>query len=777
MPDRALRVEDLERSLPDLTAPQAVDGLEGEVEIFRDRLGAPHVRAMSAHDAFFGQGFATAQDRLWHMEYDRRRAYGRWAEYVGKPGLDQDLLMRRFQIRRSVERDYGGVNADAKAMLDAYAAGVNAFIETTGSLPIEYSLVDAAPERWEPWDCLAVYKARHILMGGFENKLWRAALVNSLGPEAAAELYKGYQPGHLLIVPPGVDYSGGFAEGLTELGEGAAAIGWLADRDSGSNNWAVAGSRTASGKPLVAGDPHRALDVPNVYYQNHIACAEFDAIGLSFPGFPGFPHFGHNAHVAWCVTHAMADYQDLYIERFDERGLDLYDYGGGRQKADVSHEVVRVKDDHDVRLRVATTRHGPVILEDTNGGRRLAFKYTATDGANLFCQAIIPMLSSRSADELEESMRGWVDPCNNFTFADVHGDIGYLNRGRVPLRPAANSWLPVPGWTGDNEWEGYVPFEELPRMRNPENGLIVTANNRIVGEDYPYLLSLDYAPEYRARRIAERLEELEGATVDDMAAIHSDKVSLPARVYSGLLTKTRPLDERSERAVEILRAWDGTMDRDGAAPTIYSAFRMKLNRRVLEHVLGPLAAEALDAPGSRAPAHIRHLESLLVTHARDGDGSLLPADAEWAEVLAEALAEAVAWLGEDERLGEDMDDWLWSKVHFTRPRHTLSDAYPDFAELLDPPSVSVGGDGDTPQASSYAPSAPFVTSASSVARYVFDTSDWDNSRWIVPLGVSGNPGSPHYADQLSRWSEVELSPMLYSWDRISEEAESVQTLR
>ena len=777
MPDKAVSAEDLKRSLPDVSTPRTVEGLEDELEIIRDRLGVPHVRAKSVHDAFFGQGFATAQDRLWHMEYDRRRAYGRWAEYVGRSGLDQDLVMRRFQILRSVRRDYEAINAEAKAMLDAYSAGVNAFIDTTDSLPIEYVLIDSTPERWEPWDCLAVYKARHILMGSFEGKLWRAALVNALGPDTAAELYRGYQPGHLLIVPPGMDYDGGLAEGLPEFKDGAASIGWLAETDSGSNNWAVAGGRTASGKPLVAGDPHRALDVPNVYYQNHIACSDFDAIGLSFPGFPGFPHFGHNAHVAWCVTHAMVDYQDLYVERFDRDGQGLYEHRGRWRKAIVESEVVRVRDDNDVRLNVATTRHGPVILGDPTGGREISFKYTATSGPNLFSETILPMLNATSDDELDESMRGWVDPCNNFTFADVHGNIGYLNRGQVPIRPMANSWLPVPGWSGKNEWNGFIPFEELPRIKNPENGFIVTANNRIVGEEYPHHLSLDYAPDYRARRIVGRLEQLEQATVEDMASIHAERVSIPAQVYTGLLSEIRPADKQSERALEILKAWDGSMDRDGVAPTIYSAFRLKLNGKVLDQLLGPLAEEALDGSGRGVPGHVRQLEALLVTHAKNGDTSLLPSNAAWRDLLAEALADGVAWLAEDERLGEDIDGWQWGKVHFTRPRHTLSDSFPELAEMLDPPSVPMGGDGDTPQAGSYAHADPFVMSGTSVARYVFDTADWDNSRWIVPLGVSGNPGSPHYADQVSRWSEVELSPMLYSWQRISEEAESVQTLR
>ena len=309
--------EDLKTALPDTNTTFRLKGPEADIVVYRDRFGIPHVRARSAHDAFFGQGFATAQDRLWHMDHDRRWAYGRWAEFGGESAIEQDLLMRRFQLRASVESDYEAVNVETRAMLDAYASGVNAFIETTGPLPIEYRLVEAEPEPWRPWDCIAAFKARHILMGVFEAKLWRARLVRKLGPEGAAGLLPRPRRGDLLIVPPGAEYDGTGTDAVAALSEGAKITGGWADgptslgpdADAGSNNWAVSGSRTASGKPLLAGDPHRPLETPNVYYQNHVSCPDFDAIGLSFPGCPAFPHFGHNAHVAWCVTHAQADYR------------------------------------------------------------------------------------------------------------------------------------------------------------------------------------------------------------------------------------------------------------------------------------------------------------------------------------------------------------------------------------------------------------------------------------------------------------------------------------
>ena len=800
-------------AMPDTISDMTLSGLEGEVAITRDGFGIPHVNAGSEHDAYFGQGFATAQDRLWHMDYDRARAYGRWAEFIGPDGIEHDVMMRRFQIRDSVERDWKALSDDARAMFEAYSQGVNAFIESSEALSIEYVLIGREPDPWRPQDCLAVFKVRHIMMGVFEGKTWRARLLNTFGPDRAASLLKGY--GHewrdrvksiwgderassfssqLVIVPPGAESESDIIDGIDHLENGLAAIEWLKDDDGGSNNWAVHGSRTASGKPLVAGDPHRGLDTPNVYYQNHIACPDFDVIGLSFPGCPGFPHFGHNENVAWCVTHAGADYQDLYVEnlRDGEQGPE-YEFHGEWHPASVSVETIAVKDGGDVELVVTSTGHGPIIADSEDGSKALAFKYTATAGPNLGFECLRRMLYAQNADEIDESMRDWVDPCNNFVFADVHGDIGYLNRGQVPIRSMANAWLPVPGWSGEHEWEGVIPFEDLARIRNPEDGLIVTANNRIVGDDYPYYISLSFAPDHRARRILDRLSSLHSATVEDMAAIHSEAVSIPAQVYSKFLANlsSEGMSQIHETCIERLTAWDGSMDKDLVAPTIYSAIRYEVHSRYFSKLFSELAGDALSAQGRGAPGHLRQLASLLVADLQSGVEVVRPPDPDWEwdfdSELEQGFRSAIDRLSRmGVGLGRDVESWRWGDVHRTRPRHPLSTAFPDAADRLDPPGFGMSGDGDTPQAGSYGmaalgPSSTlwdlFTITGTSVARYVWDTSDWDNSRWIVPLGASGHAGSAHYADQGPIWADVELIPAIYSWERISEGAESVQTLR
>ena len=361
-----------------------------------------------------------------------------------------------------LEQRQQALDAETEKRIEKLWANCQRFNQT---LPIEYSMAGARPEAWRPQDCIAVFKVRHILMGVFEGKLWHARLVRELGPERAAELLKGYQPGHLLIIPPGAEYDGPAADALEELTNGAEAVNLLKETDVGSNSWVLAGGRTASGKPLMAGDPHRGLDVPNVYYQNHVSCPDFDVIGLSFPGCPGFPHFGHNSSVAWCVTHAGADYQDLYIERFDESSPNRYQFKGEWKTAEVRRETIEVRDGDPVEIDLTVTHHGPIVAGDPSSGHALAFKYTSTAGPNHGVESIRSMLDAGSTDEMDEAMRQWVDPCNNFMFADVGGNIGYLNRGQVPIRSMANAWLPVPGWTGSQAWDGIIPFEELARSK------------------------------------------------------------------------------------------------------------------------------------------------------------------------------------------------------------------------------------------------------------------------------------------------------------------------
>ena len=771
---------DLEAALPDVTSRISLDVLSEPVTIVRDSWGVPHIRAANTRDAFVAQGFATAQDRLWHMDYDRFRALSRWSELAGEKGLTEDSLMRTFNLSRASKADYAVCSDDARTMLDAYADGINAFLATTSALPVEYQLTGAVPERWEAWHCIAVYKVRNMLMGTYEMKLWRARLALRLGAEAATPLFRGYPDDSLVSIPPGETLGELDVAGLDALAEAVADVNWLGEIDGGSNAWAVSGDLTASGKPIVAGDSHRALDTPSVYYQVHLTCPEFRCSGYALPGVPGMPHFSHTEYVGWGMTHGFGDYQDLYIERFRTAdGVLEYETENGWQAAEVANETLHVRDGSDVSLRVVHTRHGPIVAGDPSGGYGLAFTHTGTRSGTPWPNAVFELLHAKNADEAEAALREWTEPVNNFVYADVHGEFGYRYRGRIPLRDSANAWTPVPGWEGKQEWDGQIPFDALPQSRNPEPGWIVTCNNPPTTADYPYYINTFFASDTRARRITARLEALQpgSATVQDMASIHADRESIPGKALTARLASLSLTQPDALLAAELLQGWNAEMDRESVAATVYAAARTKIHAEVIEHMLGDMASEGLSAAtgiGRGAATHLGQLGARAMAAMANDDPTVLPQERLWPQVIEDALAAGVQLLRE--RFGDDASAWSWGAVHSTRPRHPLSRVFPDAAALLDPPRIATHGDSDTPLAGGYAMSGPFTTILISVNRYIHDPSDWTKSRWIVPLGASGHPGSPHYADQRERWADVETIAQLWNWSDIEDDAESTQLL-
>ena len=697
-------------------------GLDGPVEVIRDRYGVPHCRAVSEHDAFFAQGFMHAVDRLWQMDYDRRRGLGRAAEVTGQAGITGDTLYRRLGLAAAVQRDLSALSAAARDMLGAYASGVNALIGMSRAgdvmrgwrVPAEFGLTGQPPELWEPWHSLLVFRVRHMTMGSAAPKLWRAVVAEALGPAAARKMARtGWQ---LACVPPG------------ERCE-ATVPSWAGLDDGGSNNWALAGSRTASGLPLLAGDPHRPLEMPNVYVQGHVACPEWDVLGIGMPGVPGFPHFGHNDRVAWCITHAMADDQDLYR-------TDGATAGGDSQ-------LIGVRGSEPVRVEVRESERGPLIADD------LALAWTALAGVNAGFDALPRMLRVRSVSELFETMRPWVEPVNNLLAADADGSIGYLTRGRIPVRTMPEAaWGPVPGADPAYGWRGFVDFADMPQARDTDGGFLFSANNRILAAaDGPYL-GLDVAPPWRASRIVDTISRLSGATVEDMAALHRDVISLPARRIARLLGDWSPLT-----------GWDGQLAADSAAAAAYSVLRRELALVVLERTG---LASFIEHPWNRLLPGVR-AESVVWRvageHLAAGDESLLGGWS-WRRALTEAIRRAErVWAGEP-----------WGELHATGQRHPLGRA------VLDPPSVPYGGDMETVQASAYLPVEGLRTATGSVARYAFDVDDWDSSGWVVPLGAAGEPGSRHAYDQQEAWRTGRLLPAPYSRRAVEAAAEEQYSL-
>jgi penicillin amidase len=735
-------------------------GLDGEVLVHRDEWGIPHVRATTVHDAFFGQGFVQAEDRLGQLEYDRRRAHGRWAEVVGASAAAFDVFARRCGLAGAARREADALEPEARAVLDAYAEGVNAYLRLGRDLPLDLAHTGVVPAPWSAADCCAVFLVRHVVFANWQKKLWRGRLAAALGADTAARIEQADPRAIPLVVPPPAMLTP-TPRDARELAPMLRAMAEVAETVNGSNSWALHGSRTASGMPLLAGDPHRFLEAPGVYYQCHLACPDFDAIGLAFVGVPGFPHFGHTARVAWCVTNANGDYQDLFVERraaIVETAVEVIDIRGSEALTVDSHR----------------TAQGPVVFGDPASGPVLSMRSTALDEPSTGLAAVLPMLRARDVDELDDVMRAWVDPVNNFTSVDVDGNIAYRTVGRIPLRDVATAWGPVAGDDPRFVWSGTIPYDELPRMRNPDTGLIVTANQRIVAGSYPHRLGLDYARPDRALRLHARLDDMRDATVEAMADVHRDTRSVAADVWVDHMLRVVPGDEWERVALDRLAAWDRCMSVDSVAAAVYvvardSACRLLAHHPALAALRSPLPDEP---PGTFQPLELR-IWAMATGLLAAGDTTLLPDGRSWVDVLALALTDAVGVLRA--RLGDDVDAWRWGALHQASPRHPVGLVEPELASRLDPPAVEMGGEWDTVMCAAHPAGHGFGVSSTSVARYVFDAGDWERSAWIVPLGASGDPRSPHFADQQAAWARGELVPMRYEWPAIETAAtESVR---
>ncbi len=744
---------------PDAAGLRRTGAVAAPVHIYRDEWGIPHIRAQSAHDAFAGQGYAHAMDRLWQMDAGRMQMQGRWAEWVGEPGVAADKLARRLGVTRACIRDYEALSTDARAMVDAYTDGVNAYLQLHQA-PAEYRLTGGAPEPWQGWHCIAVMRQRGYLMGSLWFKLWRAAAVGRLDAADVAKLRYDDGGSDRLCLPPGADATRWMAS-LADLRESIDALRMLsADEQTagGSNNWALAPSQTTTGRPILAGDPHRAFELPGMYAQLHLGCPDFDVIGLTVPGVPGCPHFGHNAAVAWCVTHAFADIHDLYVEQFDRAHPTRYRYRDDWLTATTRTEQIKVRGGSTAQVEVVETIHGPVVAGDPAAGAALTLKSVQFFEVDRSFDCLLPMLRADSVDGLFRAVRGWGIIDHNLVAADTAGHIGHVVRAVLPRRPAINGWLPVPGWTGAYEWDGMVASEQMPRLDDPARGYIVTANNRVVSAlpasgDY---FCTDAHPSHRARRIEDLLAAMVPAAVADMATIHRDDLSRPAQAFIAALAAGTPATSAGRSARDLLLAWDGRMAPGSAAATWYSRMRWAATQLVSERcgLAAPDPASALRLPGGASAAS--HLWWVLPALLRSGDTSLTGGQP-WPDLLAQAL----------DGLAAGQASLPWQQVHRAAVQHPLTPLFPDAPPALSPVGSGVGGDNETVWANGCRAEAGTAAVYGAVARYVFDVGDWDNSQWIVLGGSSGNPDSSHYFDQHDAWASCALIPMRYDWQTIA----------
>lgn len=727
-------------------------GISGRIDIRYDCWGVPHVKAGSEADLFFANGYAHAADRLWQMDAARRRALGRFAEWVGTDGLPSDILMRRLGMEAVSRANYDLLSAETRHICERYADGVNAFIAQE-KLPPEYALLATTPEPWEGWHCVVVMRQRGMLMGSLWFKLWRAAAHSRIGAEHL-HLLRYDDGGEERFVVPQDRTGRRWSVALAELAPAIEGLSQLFAKDAtggGSNSWAVDGRHTRTALPILAGDPHRTFEMPGMYSQIHLTSDGFDVLGFSVPGVPGLPHFGHNDSVAWGVTHAFADIHDLYVEDFSGQPPGCYRTEAGPSPAAHRKERITVRGASAVEIDIWETRHGPLILGGPEAGCGIALKsmQLRSDDRSLDCLRL--MLGAGSVTEFYDVMAPWGLIDHNLVAADRAGVVGALVRARVPDRDRLNGWLPVPGWTGGHEWRGIIPFARMPREEGPASGLVVTANNRPVPEDWPDYICTDCHPTTRANRIHQLLRENGPFEAGDMPNILQDHHSVPALEIARSLLTVEPRGEAERDLLAPLACWNGEMDATQVAPSVYYEIRQEMTR-ILARVSG--LAGVADMEVARLPPGISPLQHLwwaLPDQLRRNDTSLL-AGGTWQDVMQEAIGTVAA----------RFVPRRWGEIHRPRLSHPLVGMFPEAASRLTPRSAYVGGDGDCVLATGAAPQTGATSTYGPVAKYVWDLADWDRSRWVVFHGASGNPDSPHYDDQNQNWACGELIPAFYS---------------
>jgi len=703
----------LRRTLPTLDGMVKLAGLEGPVEVLRDRFGVPQVFAEYESDLFFAQGYVTAQDRFFQMELGRRAGHGRLAELTGESALEFDRLSRTVGLGRIAANAEKDASPEVLRVLEAYSAGINAFL-TTEPLPPELRLLLTRPEPWTPADTAA----------------WSAVLSWSLSASWESDLLNG-------------DAGECFGDGLrahVNPGSGAA---------KGSNAWAVSPGRSASGSAMLAGDPHLLLGIPCLWYEIGLYCGPYSVVGASLPGTPGVV-IGHNEDIAWSVTAALTDVQDLYVERFEEDNLRFYEHAGERREAEMREEEIPVRGRREpVVLKVRTTLHGPVItdaIEDS--GRDLALRSAAPEPLKLVA-AGLAVNRARGRKEFLDALRTWTVPNQNFVYADRTGVVGNALAGPVPIRKNHEGDRPVPGWDGEHEWLGFAPFEDLPKSFDPTEGYIASANEP--PEAGPVPIPGNYLPGYRKSRIEALIRATTKHTLESFRAMQGDLYCAPAHALAGRLAKLDPPAKAPVRLLKELASWDGHL--------------------LAESRPGAVARVALEVLLQRAMGDVGRVSSALPTGADAYFTNLLPKlmqqlDGLSEEYFREALEGAVKILSET--LGPDQEGWSWGALHAAKLRHPLGIIRP-LRGLLNRGPFPLGGDSSTiclgafrsgvPEGS-VQPSFDPVTTGPNY-RFIVDTGDWDQAWSVVSPGQSGHPASATYDDQIELWQNVRYRPMIF----------------
>ncbi|HVE88187.1 MAG TPA: penicillin acylase family protein [Burkholderiaceae bacterium] len=764
-------------SLPVHEGTFLVPGLQQPVRIDRDAYGIPNIVAANERDANFALGYTHAQDRLWQMEMNRRIAAGRLAEVLGEPALDTDKFLRTIGIARTAQSIYENLDAEHRDLLDAYAAGVNAYLSKRGGpLPPEFFLTRAPkPEPWTPADSIgwSLMMAWDLARYSYSRELRRLQLAQRFSVAEINDFYPPY-PGD--AAPATADY----AELYRLLGLKSASVTamvaptfGLGDGEGlGSNNWVVSGRRTVSGKPMMANDPHLGLTTPSVWYFAGLQAPGLKVMGATLPGVPGVV-LGRTDRVAWAFTNTGVDQQDLYLERINPEQPGEYQTPEGWAPFASRVERVRVKGGDDVELTIRETRHGPVIsglasVEKGMGQPKsgqpqfvLAMRWSALEPSDTTTAAIRALNKARNIDQAEQALEKFQIVTQSALIADLDGKIGMIVTGRIPMRDRTHDLLglvPAPGWEARYDWRGYLPTEQAPRSRDPAGGMLVTANHKVVPSTYAHHLTYEWFLPYRAQRAEQLLQARGKHDVSTFKAIQADVTSLAARDIFAVLKDAQPQTEAGRDAIARLGAWDFQMKRDAPEPLIYHAWMRELKHRIFADDLGPLTDDYVDQ--AELTATLLHVLSGRA-QARDwcDDRSTGERFETCLSLASGALDAAVTQLTKVS--GRDVAGLRWGDAHRATAEHRPMSNVPGLRRLFDL-STAVPGDTHTINvgALSHRAEAPYSTRHTATLRAIYDLSALEsNSVWMGSSGQAGNPFSDSYASMQSLWRDVQYLSM------------------
>jgi penicillin amidase len=737
------------------SARLGVPGLSRPVTVLRDPWGIPHIYAETQDDLFFAQGFVAAQDRLFQMEVWRRAAEGRLAEILGPAAVERDRVARLLRYRGDMDAEYASYAPDARQIIEAFVRGVNAYIESVSDrLPVEFEMAGFRPEPWTPEVCLSRLSALAVT-GYAPLEVFRGILIRELGAEAAADLVPP-EPRVPLEVPPGIDLkelSPEILAGFRAAGERVSFAAKSAARN-GSNNWVVDGSLSATGRPLLANDPHRSLAVPSLRWMVHLVGPGWNVIGAGEPALPGVAA-GHNDRVAFGFTIVGIDQQDLYAEETHPEDPNRVRFRETWVPMRIERETIRVKGAEPVQAELKFTEHGPVIHEDPARHRAWALRWVGTEPGTAGYLASLSLNRARTWPEFLKALERWKVPSENLVYADVDGNIGWKVAGLTPVRQGWNGLLPVPG-DGRFEWQGFLPAAELPEDFNPAWHFLATANHNILPPGYTKVLGFDWGSPERFQRVAEVLSEPgRRFTVADFERLQHDEVSLTAREMVGFLSQAQGVDEELRPCVDRLAKWDKVVSKDSAEAALYEVWLTRIPGAFVAHQPEKVRPRLKDVVSG---------DSLLLllrnpTPRWFGEDPRAGRDA----VLVASLREAVAETRK--LLGDDPAKWRWGLLHRTGFEHPLAAMDEKRFGL---PVFEMGGDGNTVHVTT---GGGFDVSHGASFREILDVADWDRSVATSVPGQSGQPGSPHYGDLLPLWAEGRYFPLLFSREKIEAASE------